>query len=135
MLQAQPATTPRQVSLCEAQSSLTQWSEYALEEALPSCILWSHNHCQQCHSYHGCNSNAYCVHPERSGSEIFLGLQNNTRQTVDKSNSYYVSGSIHTVLLDNLKPNTTYYYRYRSQAWKAEKHLRSSLQHMMPCRS
>ncbi len=38
-------------------------------------------------------------------------MQNNTGQTVDKANSYYVSGSIHTVLLKDLTPNTAYYYR------------------------
>ena len=38
-------------------------------------------------------------------------LQNNTGQTVDASNNFYVSGRIHTVLLSGLKPDTTYYYR------------------------
>lgn len=38
-------------------------------------------------------------------------MQNNTGKTVDASNSFYTSGSIHTVLLSNLTPDTTYYYR------------------------
>ena len=38
-------------------------------------------------------------------------MQNNTGKTANASNSYYTSGSIHTVLLTDLTPDTTYYYR------------------------
>ena len=31
--------------------------------------------------------------------------------TVNAANNYYISGSIHTVLLSDLVPDTTYYYR------------------------
>ncbi|CAL5227608.1 g10610 [Coccomyxa viridis] len=37
--------------------------------------------------------------------------ENNTGMTVNAANNYYTSGSIHTVLLSNLMPDTTYHYR------------------------
>ena len=38
-------------------------------------------------------------------------MQNNTGQTENATNVFYVSGRIHTVLLTGLKPDTIYYYR------------------------
>ena len=38
-------------------------------------------------------------------------MQNNTGKALDKADIFYVSGRIHTVLLKDLEPNTTYYYR------------------------
>ena len=38
-------------------------------------------------------------------------MQNNTGKALYKADTFYVSGRIHTVLLKDLEPNTTYYYR------------------------
>jgi hypothetical protein len=43
--------------------------------------------------------------------QALLGMQNNTGKASGKDHTFYVSGRIHTVLLKDLEPNTTYYYQ------------------------
>ena len=42
---------------------------------------------------------------------LLFSVQNNTGKVVNASNSIYVSGLIHTALMQSLEPNTTYWYR------------------------
>lgn len=66
-----------------------------------------------------------------TGTSQDSAVQNNTGKTANPDNNYYVSPLIHTVLLTDLAPDTTYYYRCKHASGFLPSLLTSPVHHLI----